>query len=222
MRRQLREVQLALRQDIDQLRTEIEIVDIAAIPILVGVVAIVLGLVRMSRRRRRAAGRLSGERDPCGNPVFMALFGVTIVAVIVAVAGVARRWQQSAARDPRINQPVMTGSDRSDSARSRASPSSRVTARRRCCAETALWVVEEKNDYPADAGKMKTTLFGLGGVALCRAENREARPLLAARRRGPGQKRQRCPAPHPERRQRQADGRDDLRQAALRYFRRRQ
>jgi ABC-type uncharacterized transport system involved in gliding motility auxiliary subunit len=54
VRRQLRAVQLALREDIDRLRTEIEIFDIAAIPILVGLVAIVLGLVRMSRRRRRA------------------------------------------------------------------------------------------------------------------------------------------------------------------------
>ena len=55
VRRQLREVQLALRQDIDRLRTEIEIADIAAIPILVGLIAIVLGLVRINRRRRRAA-----------------------------------------------------------------------------------------------------------------------------------------------------------------------
>jgi ABC-type uncharacterized transport system involved in gliding motility auxiliary subunit len=54
VRRQLREVQLALRQDIDHLRIETEVFDIAAIPILVGLVAIVLGLVRMSRRRRRA------------------------------------------------------------------------------------------------------------------------------------------------------------------------
>jgi ABC-type uncharacterized transport system involved in gliding motility auxiliary subunit len=55
VRRQLREVQLALRQDIDRLRTEIEIADIAAIPILLVVIAIVLGLVRMSRRRHRAS-----------------------------------------------------------------------------------------------------------------------------------------------------------------------
>jgi gliding motility-associatede transport system auxiliary component len=54
VRRQLRHVQLALRQDIDRLRQEMEFFDIGAIPILVGLVAIVLGLVRMSRRRRRA------------------------------------------------------------------------------------------------------------------------------------------------------------------------
>ncbi|MGH6989075.1 MAG: GldG family protein [Stellaceae bacterium] len=54
VRRQLRAVQLALRQDIDHLRAEMEFLDIGAIPILVGFVAIVLGLVRMSRRRRRA------------------------------------------------------------------------------------------------------------------------------------------------------------------------
>jgi ABC-type uncharacterized transport system involved in gliding motility auxiliary subunit len=54
VRRQLREVQLALRQDIDQLRIEVEFADIAAIPILVGLAAIVLGLIRLYRRRRRA------------------------------------------------------------------------------------------------------------------------------------------------------------------------
>ncbi len=54
VRRQLREVQLALRQDIDRLRDEVEFADIAFIPILVGLAAIVLGLVRLSRRRRRA------------------------------------------------------------------------------------------------------------------------------------------------------------------------
>jgi ABC-type uncharacterized transport system involved in gliding motility auxiliary subunit len=54
VRRQLREVQLALRQDIDRLKAEVEFVDIVFIPILVGVAAIVLGLLRMNRRRRRA------------------------------------------------------------------------------------------------------------------------------------------------------------------------
>jgi ABC-type uncharacterized transport system involved in gliding motility auxiliary subunit len=54
VRRQLREVQLALRQDIDRVRAEIEFADIAAIPILVALVAIVLGILRMNRRRRRA------------------------------------------------------------------------------------------------------------------------------------------------------------------------
>jgi gliding motility-associatede transport system auxiliary component len=53
VRRELRAVQLALRQDIDHLRAEMEFLDIGAIPILVGFVAIVLGLVRMNRRRRR-------------------------------------------------------------------------------------------------------------------------------------------------------------------------
>jgi ABC-type uncharacterized transport system involved in gliding motility auxiliary subunit len=54
IRRQLREVQLALRQDIDRLKGELEFFDIAFIPLLVGGVAIILGLVRMQRRKRRA------------------------------------------------------------------------------------------------------------------------------------------------------------------------
>src|SRR6185437_14736047 len=57
IRRQLRQVQLALRQDIDRLKAEIEFFDIALVPLLVGAAAIVLGIVRMRRRKRRASFR---------------------------------------------------------------------------------------------------------------------------------------------------------------------
>jgi ABC-type uncharacterized transport system involved in gliding motility auxiliary subunit len=51
-RQQLRVVQRALRQDIDRVKAELEFLDIAAIPILVGLVAVVLGVVRINRRKR--------------------------------------------------------------------------------------------------------------------------------------------------------------------------
>jgi ABC-type uncharacterized transport system involved in gliding motility auxiliary subunit len=51
-RQQLRVVQRALRQDIDRLKAELEFFDIAFIPILVGIVAVVLGAVRINRRKR--------------------------------------------------------------------------------------------------------------------------------------------------------------------------
>jgi ABC-type uncharacterized transport system involved in gliding motility auxiliary subunit len=54
-RQQLRAVQLALRQDIDRLKRQLEFVNIALVPIAVGVVAIVLGIVRTQRRKRRVA-----------------------------------------------------------------------------------------------------------------------------------------------------------------------
>jgi ABC-type uncharacterized transport system involved in gliding motility auxiliary subunit len=54
-RQQLRAVQLALRQDIDRLKRQLEFVTIALVPIAVGVVAIVLGIVRTQRRKRRVA-----------------------------------------------------------------------------------------------------------------------------------------------------------------------
>lgn len=50
-RRELREVQRALRQDIDRIETFVKFVNIAAVPILFGIVLIVLAGVR---RRRRA------------------------------------------------------------------------------------------------------------------------------------------------------------------------
>lgn len=54
IRAQLRQVQRDLRQDIDRLKAELEFFDIAFIPLLVGAAAIILGIVRMQRRKRRA------------------------------------------------------------------------------------------------------------------------------------------------------------------------
>src|SRR6185437_10106423 len=78
-----------------------------------------------------------------------------------------------------------------------------------------VWRVEEKYDYPADAVRF-------GGGEIRRAEDRQTRSLFAARRRGSRQEGHRFGARHVERFHRQADGRDDFRQAPLRYFRRRQ
>jgi ABC-type uncharacterized transport system involved in gliding motility auxiliary subunit len=54
-RRQLRNVQAALRSDIARLKIGLEFLDIALIPLVVAVVAIVLGLLRLRRRHRRTA-----------------------------------------------------------------------------------------------------------------------------------------------------------------------
>jgi ABC-type uncharacterized transport system involved in gliding motility auxiliary subunit len=54
-RRQLRNVQSALRSDIGRLKAALEFLNIALIPILVAAVAIILGVVRLKRRSRRAA-----------------------------------------------------------------------------------------------------------------------------------------------------------------------
>jgi ABC-type uncharacterized transport system involved in gliding motility auxiliary subunit len=53
IRQQLRQVQLALRQDIDRLEAWLEFFDIAFVPILVAIAAIIVGIVRRTRRRRR-------------------------------------------------------------------------------------------------------------------------------------------------------------------------
>jgi hypothetical protein len=53
-RRQLREVQLRLNQDIDRLKARLQFINIGLIPILVAIAAIVVGFVRMQRRKRRA------------------------------------------------------------------------------------------------------------------------------------------------------------------------
>ena len=52
-RRQLRDVQAALRSNIGHLKTGLEFLDIALIPIIVAAAAIVLGALRLRRRSRR-------------------------------------------------------------------------------------------------------------------------------------------------------------------------
>ncbi|MGH7117039.1 MAG: Gldg family protein, partial [Stellaceae bacterium] len=52
-RRQLRDVQAALRRNIEGLKEELEFFNIALIPIIVALVAIIVGAVRVKRRRRR-------------------------------------------------------------------------------------------------------------------------------------------------------------------------
>ncbi|OLD92412.1 MAG: hypothetical protein AUG92_01535 [Alphaproteobacteria bacterium 13_1_20CM_4_65_11] len=52
-RQQLRAVQAALRRDIEWLKAIIEFCDIALVPILVALAAIVLGMLRLRRRHRR-------------------------------------------------------------------------------------------------------------------------------------------------------------------------
>jgi ABC-type uncharacterized transport system involved in gliding motility auxiliary subunit len=52
-RRQLRDVQAALRNNIRRLKAGLEFLDVALIPIIVAVVAIVLGALRLKRRSRR-------------------------------------------------------------------------------------------------------------------------------------------------------------------------
>jgi hypothetical protein len=104
------------------------------------------------------------------------LFGVTIVAVFAAV--LVSLSGGGAATDPRINRPVFTGltARLPDVARlTDVHGDSKTTLMRR----DGVWVVEQKNNYPADAGKVKTTLFGL--AALRYAEPKTAKPALYSR-----------------------------------------
>jgi ABC-type uncharacterized transport system involved in gliding motility auxiliary subunit len=54
-RRQLRDVQRALREDIDRLEAVVKFINIGAVPVLFGLALIIAALVRHRRRRRRAA-----------------------------------------------------------------------------------------------------------------------------------------------------------------------
>ncbi len=52
-RRELRDVQLALRQDIESLRDRTRFLNIAAVPLLIAALAVVVALIRRARYRRR-------------------------------------------------------------------------------------------------------------------------------------------------------------------------
>jgi ABC-type uncharacterized transport system involved in gliding motility auxiliary subunit len=59
IRRQLREVQLRLREDIDTLDAWTRVINIGVMPIVVAVIAIALAMVRRQRSRRRYASALT-------------------------------------------------------------------------------------------------------------------------------------------------------------------
>lgn len=52
IRKDLRDVQLALRRDIDRLDAWLKFINIGLIPLLIGIAAVVLGVIRRRRRRR--------------------------------------------------------------------------------------------------------------------------------------------------------------------------
>jgi ABC-type uncharacterized transport system involved in gliding motility auxiliary subunit len=52
-RQQLRDVQLALNQEIDRLKARLQFFNIALMPIVIGILAIVVGIMRLQRRTRR-------------------------------------------------------------------------------------------------------------------------------------------------------------------------
>jgi hypothetical protein len=107
---------------------------------------------------------------------FLALLGVTIVAVIAAV--LVSLGDDTASSDPRIGTLVMTNLTARLGEVARLTDikgDSKTTLARR----DGVWVVEEKYDYPADSGKMKTTLFALAAVRY--AEPKTAKPDLYSR-----------------------------------------
>ena len=52
VRQQLRDVQHALRKDIDALDTSLKIINIWAMPVIIAILALVLFVIRQARRRR--------------------------------------------------------------------------------------------------------------------------------------------------------------------------
>ena len=55
IRRELRQVQLNLRRDIDNLDSNLKIINIAAVPAVVAIFALLVALVRRNRKRGRVA-----------------------------------------------------------------------------------------------------------------------------------------------------------------------
>jgi hypothetical protein len=105
-----------------------------------------------------------------------ALFGATVIAVVIAV--LVSLGGSTAANDPRINQPVLADLPK------RLDQIARLTvihgdAKTTLLRDQSGWIVEQKDDYPADAGKIRQILLGL--AALRYAEPKTAKPALYSR-----------------------------------------
>jgi hypothetical protein len=105
-----------------------------------------------------------------------ALFGITLVGVVAAV--LVSLGGGSAATSPRVNRPVMADLTK------RLPEVARLTvihgdAKTAMLRKDGVWVVEQKNDYPADPSKVHRILLGL--AALRYAEPKTAKPALYSR-----------------------------------------
>ena len=56
IRKQLRDVQRGLREDVENLETWLQFVNIGLVPLIVAAIAIILGTVQVARRRRSYRG----------------------------------------------------------------------------------------------------------------------------------------------------------------------
>jgi len=109
-------------------------------------------------------------------PGLLTLIAAAIAAVLVAV--IISAGGGDASTDPRISRPVLTDLTK------RLDQIARLTvihgdAKTTMVRNNGAWLVEEKNDYPADAGKMRRILLALG--ALRYAEAKTANPTLYSR-----------------------------------------
>jgi hypothetical protein len=108
---------------------------------------------------------------------FYTLLGVTLVVVIAAIL-VSVGGGGNLSNDPRVNKTVLTDLTAHLGQVARLTVikgDTKTTMVRR----DGVWMVEEKNNYPADSGKMKTTLFGLAAVRY--AEPKTSKPDLYSR-----------------------------------------
>ena len=202
MRRELREVKRELRKDIDRLDGWLKFVNIAAVPLLIGVGGDRLG----GRHRRRAhaalpatRGRASHEAEALRRP----RRSITVFAVALAITTYAANntWSQARCR-ARACSPARHPAGRS--------PPSRCGRATRCSpwrATRTAWGLKERGGYPGQGRRVRTLLVALAEADLVEGKTRMTDRYAPARAGGPrGQGRQVAPGA-PARRQGQRAGR---------------
>ena len=194
VRKDLRDVQLALRSDIERLEERVKVINIGAVPILICGVGGALALFRRFRRTRASAPDASrSDRQEAGRKTmrarsFLILSAITLVVSAAAAVVVVR--QENPRSAVATAGPVLPGLV------DRLGDVSAVVLRGG--GETLTihrieggWGVKERNDYPVSPDKVRDLVRSM--VELEKAEAKTTQPDRYGSPRGRGRRRRRMP-----------------------------
>ena len=175
-RRELRDVQLALRQDIERLRDRTRFLNIAAVPLLVAAAAIVIALLRRARYRRRfdQACRLNRGNPSCRPGASPCLPWPPPPASVWR----STRWPSGRPRCTPKPAPMRLFPGLLD--RLNEIREVRVTlpdAKLTVTAGEQGWTLAEKAGYPVDPGKVRDLALSLANLQLIEAKTADPERL---------------------------------------------
>ena len=163
--RELRHVKRELRKDIDKLDGVLKFVNIAAVPLLIGLAGVGWAPIGAAARRCRPSRVRSRERGPAMTPKsFVNLAGIAAASALLALVTFAAGNQWGSGKTPGEKLvPTLADTIRQVTGLEIRQGEEAVTLER---AQNGTWSLKSRSGYPVDVTKVRALLVGLGQAEL--------------------------------------------------------